>query len=227
MHYEVREDVPQKYKGLSIDTIMTSCEDFFNLHSYNTVPAEKTTISKLIGKLFKTHGKQLTRHEKRLIVYKKLFEKDHVLNTGELFHIPEQCAALKNNDVLNIICYREYSVEQKSVTCVIKCHPHRNVIIRVHGTDHSLNIRLPYSQATIDGLIRMSEEIRICKGVLSCEGLLGIKENWIDIVSEESSYRTRSSHCDKVLPWTGHTETCNKCLKLQSHHRLKAKNGSI
>ena len=177
-------------------------------------PPSKNLLSKQIVNLFHTENVIIRDKGDRYSAYKNLTFRAPI-PTRDSFIIPDHCSALTTEDnELKIICKREFIVNGTQLACSVLFGQNKTYLT-VNETPVTLNIHIPPSQETIEGMVFLMENINICKGV-PCDASCSNGEKWATILNTSMlDCRKRSNTCKKFLSFGSKIEFCEPCAQKQ------------
>ena len=174
-------------------------------------------LAKLLNNMFKVYGGPRTKGQ--TIVYPTLIEKMKfsVPNSTLTFRVPEDCKVEQDSKLLKVKYLREWVVNGERISCSVEFSDDTTTFC-IHGKQIPLGIYIRPTTLSIEGLIRVLKEVRICKG-LKEENYMkdslpsAIREVWLEVdgTSFYNVSRVRSPSCDVMMSLIGSSEACKNC----------------
>ena len=222
-HYEVKKgDQATLYdqNSVKMEDIMSKSDSFFK--QQGQLPPTKVMLSKLVNSMFGVYGKR----QSKITFYPELRERIEIPDNSDpndtLLSIPENCDVECTDNVLKVKLRKEYVINGENVVCSVEFRESKTVLF-VHGKEIPLEILITPSPSSVKGLVRLLQDVKICKGMTDSESEnmnipSGIKEKWLEIdgTTFNSLPRIRSQSCEVMMSWIGNSDACKACLNLVS-----------
>lgn len=198
---------------LRLDQIYAKCQE--NFRNINVTPPTKDLISKLITVLFDVERCFTFSHGERFYSYKGLVPKCQG-NSEETIVIPERCTARRNENNELVVSYTtDYFINNEQIYYSV-IYGHRITSLNVRGSCFPLRLHLSPTQSTIDGMIFIMENLKICKGILAVEPNVNDDNNekWSKLQQQNIvEMRARHTNCKNILSFYSKNDYCSVCVE--------------